>query len=298
MKTSYPSGVHWSQHPASRLFIIAAVVCCARSEAYAALETMSIVLASQGPSGDGSDSPKVTLYNANGTVATSAYVSQGGAVNWSNLTYVSGNHDAFAGNPLNSSSDSTFISFCIELTQDISLNSQYTVDLIPLSSAPQPVSGPLNTGSGMGSTPAMLISELWAAHFHDIFYTGSQQNDQATQDQNAAAFQLAIWKLEYDANNLNYSGKALFENGYLQISPHDLDDIKSNSVQLAEQWIADVVGMNGKGAQANLFALTGDGGIDFQDQVVEVLPEPSSMVLWAMGALGMAAIRRGRRRGR
>lgn len=286
------------------VFIVAATICSARSQARAALETMSITLASQGPSGDGSGSPQVTLYNTDGSVATQAYVSQGGAVDWSNLTYLSGDHYTFAGDPLNPASNSTFISFCIELTQDISLNSTYTVDVVSLASAPKPASGPLATG--MGSTPAMLIAELWAAHFHDIFYTGSQQNPlEPTQEESAAAFQLAVWKLEYDSNNLsNYSGNALFQHGFLQVT----QNIGNASVGLAANWIADVVKMNGKGPQANLLAISGHPtGLDangnpiypdFQDQVVEVLPEPSSMVLWAMGALGMAAIRRGRRRGR
>lgn len=255
---------------------------------------MSITLASQGPSGDGSGSPQVTLYNTNGSVATQAYVSQGGAVDWSNLTYLSGdNHYIFAGNPTTSPSPSQFISFCIELTQDIQLNSTYTVDVVSLASAPKPASGPLATG--MGSTAAMLISELWAAHFHDIFYTASQQNPvEPTQEEQAAAFQLAIWKLEYDSNNLNYTGDALFQHGYLQIT----QNMSNTSVGQAEKWIADVVAMNDKGPQANLLAITGDGGIDFQDQVVEVLPEPATWLLWAMGTMGMAVRGRGRRRGR
>lgn len=288
------------QHRASRArrsvllaLIVATIICGARSQARAALETMSITLASQGPSGDGSGSPQVTLYDTDGSVATQAYVSQGGAVDWSNLTYLSGDHYTFAGDPLSSTSNSTFISFCIELTQDISLNSTYTVDVVSLASAPKPASGPLATG--MGSTPAMLISELWAAHFHDIFYTASQQNPvEPTQEDRAAAFQLAIWKLEYDSNNLNYTGDALFQHGHLQIT----QNMSNTSVGIAEQWVADVVAMNGNGPQANLLAITGDNGINFQDQVIEVVPEPATWSLWAMGAMGMAVSRRGRRRGR
>lgn len=285
-------------------FIVAATFCCARSEARAALETMSITLASQGPSGDSSGSPQVTLYNTDHSIATQAYVSQGGAVDWSNLTYLSGdNHYTFMGDPTSNPSPSQFISFCIELTQDISLNSTYTVDVVSLASAPKPASGPLATG--MGNTPAMLISELWAAHFNDIFYNGSQQNPvEPTQEERAAAFQLAIWKLEYDSNNLNYTGNALFQHGFLQVT----QNIGNASVGLAEQWVADVVAMNGNGPQANLLAISGHPtGFDskgnpiypdFQDQVVEVLPEPATWLLWAMGALGMAARARGRRRGR
>lgn len=275
-------------------FTVAAAICCARSQARAALETMSITLASQGPSGDGSGSPQVTLYNTDHSIATQAYVSQGGAVDWSNLTYLSGDHHyTFVGDPTTNPSSTQFISFCIELTQDIVLGKSYQVDVVSLASAPKPTSGPL--ASGMGSTPAMLISELWAAHFNDIFYSGSQQNPvEPTQEERAAAFQLAIWKLEYDSNNLNYTGDALFQHGYLQVT----QNIGNASVGIAEQWVADMVAMNGNGPQANLLAITGDNGIDFQDQVIEVVPEPTTWLLWAIGALGMTARGRGRRRGR
>ena len=259
------------------------------AEAGTILETFATTLVSQGPSGNPSGSPQVTLYNTDGSVATqpSPTVSQGGAVNWSKPAYVSGDHDLFAGNPLLPADNTTFISFCIELTQDSSFGPKYTVDVIPLASAPHPQSGPIATG--MGDKAAGLIEELWAAHFHDIFYAANgKQNDSTTQNSNAAAFQLAIWKLEYD------QGATLdFTKGYLQVT----DDISDPSVSKASDWLS-TIDLQGNGPKANLLAITGHQGINFQDQVIEVLPEPSSMVLWALGALGMAAIGRGRRRGR
>ncbi|HEX5443514.1 MAG TPA: PEP-CTERM sorting domain-containing protein, partial [Pirellulales bacterium] len=237
------------------------------------------------------DSPEVTLYtNSNHTSSVQATLSEGGATNWSNPTQVSGPNDfTFTGNPLTAPSGQ-FISFCIELTQDISLNHTYTVDAIPLDMAPKPVSGQLT--SGMGPTAAGLIEELWAAHFHDIFYqpNSSDPNLQSVQNSNAAAFQLAIWKLEYDG------GQYLdFSEGSLQVAVGDSDDLLDPSVLTAKSWLKDI-DLNGNGPKASLLALTGHGSINFQDQVVQV-PEPSSLVFISLGALGMAVARRGRRRG-
>lgn len=278
-------------------------------------ETAKITLDTQGPSATSADNPLVKLYDANNQFVTQAYVSQAGAFNWSHLTNVSGTPLAFTASPSNSSD---FISFCIELTQDISFGHTYQVDAIDLSAAPIPASGPL--GSGMGTSAAGYIGQLWAAHFTGIF-TGSA----STQDANAAAFQLAIWKLEYDAGSMRFDttnpshllqeynstthqwGAIDFGIGHLRAPATD------TIVKQAAVWLN---ALSSNDRTANLVALTGHQYYDsqghliqtpFQDQVVETplfsppgqntVPEPSSLMLCAIGGLGMAAARRGRRRG-
>lgn len=277
------------RHATLVLIVTASLLCGWQSSARAAT-VYSITLENQGPVAQSADNPLVKLYDANNHLVTQAYVSQAGAFNWS---IPGGGTVPFTANPTDTDD---FISFCIELTQDISFGHTYKVDAIDLSAAPIPGSGPL--GSGMGSPAAALIEELWASQFNGIF---TSTNPNAS----AAAFQLAIWKLEYDGGT-TYN----FSQGSLQAS----GSISSQVMSLATSMLSSI-DPTGNGTKANLLALTGHEYYDsygklvktpFQDQVValppspppgNVVPEPSSLMLCAIGGLGMAAARRGRRRG-
>ncbi|HZL36875.1 MAG TPA: hypothetical protein VFC78_16260 [Tepidisphaeraceae bacterium] len=154
-----------------------------------------------------------------------------------------------------SSSNNTFYTFCIEITQDIGFNGTYDYTLTPLEAAPKPGDAYEGTG-GMGSVKATLLRELWGT---DI----SQVTDATT----AAEFQVAVWKIVYASgtgSNLDFS--ALFVNS-----------VSDSLNTTAQSWI-NALTPNSK--QANLIALSNP---DAQDQITVVTPLPSSV--WGGGLL-------------
>jgi hypothetical protein len=82
-----------------------------------------------------------------------------------------------------------FTSFCIDLPQDVSAGSKVTFTAMDLTSAP--IDGSPNTAQLLTTTQAHKIAELWGRYYNTIGTSGA----------NAAAFQLAIWKIEYDWRN-------------------------------------------------------------------------------------------------
>jgi hypothetical protein len=116
----------------------------------------------------------------------------------------------------------------------------------------------------------------------------------------AGAFQLAIWKLEYDHASTQYTdttgtpGSVDFSNGFLQVS-----NPNNSMATTAAKWINALSSF--QGTPANLMALTSPSQ---QDQLVEVesinphngpVPEPASSIIWVMaGCLAVIAKRTGR----
>lgn len=88
----------------------------------------------------------------------------------------------------------SFSTFCIEITQDVSLNTQYGYELASLQTSPQPTPNYWIPTNGMGSADATKIEQLWTADYSNV-------DNAAT----AAAFQFAIWKIIY-GSQLTFSG--------------------------------------------------------------------------------------------
>jgi hypothetical protein len=186
-----------------------------------------------------------------------------GVVNW---TGKSSNSPAFKGK---------FTTFCLELTQDISPGIAYTFALVCLENAPRP--GSSQTGNGMGLTKANEIRTLWTA-FH-----GSLDGD----DNKSAAFQLAIWKIEYDWGNGQSATD--FTKGNFRASDN------GGATNLASGWLINLTQPNSYIPDQNLMALTSD---KYQDQLVSV-PVPPTISLTCIGLLCLSVyghfIRRMRR---
>jgi hypothetical protein len=86
-------------------------------------------------------------------------------------------------NPFTNLVGDSITTFCINAAQTLHTNDTYTIAYQPFS-----------------DNPATLLQELYAAHFADI---GSSTT-------NAAAFQMAVWEIVYDAPN---SGAYTYNNG-------------------------------------------------------------------------------------
>lgn len=131
--------------------------------------------------------------------------------------------------------DTSFSTFCVELTQHIQFNQSYTYDVIDLSQASSPV---------MGEDKAGDIGRLWAKY-------NPLADDTPN---NATAFQMAIWEILHDTDYLVGAGN--FRAMYPDAAP----------AIIAQGWLND---LSWNGTLPNLLALK---SATAQDQVFFVPP--------------------------
>ena len=159
--------------------------------------------------------------------------------------------------------------FCIE-TELFSLNTWYTYDVMDVSDAPI-VSGPEDQdGDPMGDAKADLLKELWGRHHDDVV-----SND------TGSAFAQAVYEIVFE----DYDDIGVLSVGEYQGSG------KASVITLAEDWLDD---LDGSGPKACLVSLTKSGK---QDLIVEMVPQPLTMLgmFLGLGSVG-AYIRRRRMR--
>jgi len=218
-------------------------------------------------------------------------LSQGGPMDWT-IQQKAGDLAVSPFVDINGHVDGThFITFCVQVNQDIALHNAYEYTIDSLEKAPQGANSP-----AMGSTAAGAIAELWAQNFGKI--AAASPNDQGSV---AATFQLAIWKLEYDGQtqgNLNSlltsssNSTNLFGTGNLTATG------TSTILDAAAAMIHGALSNPNAVAQADLFALLSGTN---QDQMGEAppggnqtVPEPATAVMCLMGCvcLGGRRLRR------
>ena len=159
-----------------------------------------------------------------------------------------------------------FRSFCIELTQSLSLGGSYTYDVVDVEDAP-------NDGfvGGMGTAKADLLRELWGRHFSPLF-TSVQ----------AAAFQISVWEVVYD--------------GGVDLGAGDFQakNLGEAQVTLSQGWLNS---LDGTGTMAVLGAMTHPSR---QDHLYELstptveIPAPAATLagLTGIGLIGASRRRR------
>lgn len=148
-----------------------------------------------------------------------------------------------------------FESFCIEVTETLSLAASYEFEVAALATAPTSIPG------GMGAAKADQVSELYGRFFAPAILTNVTD---------AVAFQVAIWEIIYDAD-------LKLDTGSFQVQ--NLDAYYA----VAQGWLDQI---DGTGPKTGLLGLKVDG---FQDQVI--VPEPSSVLL-LIGGLASIVLRR------
>jgi hypothetical protein len=178
--------------------------------------------------------------------------------------------------------NNTFTSFCIELTQNISIGGTYQYEITALESAPTPGSPQTGQPNGMGQLKPDAIRKLWAGAYSSTMT-----------DTQAAAFQLAIWRLEYDFTNTKTIAEMTnFSAGNFRANGANSDG--TVAVSLAQSLITKVMDGTFTQMEMNLIALSSDTR---QDQIT-VVPEPTTMSMTAVGGLTLlvgGALRRRRK---
>ena len=182
-------------------------------------------------------------------------------------------------------SNNSFGAFCVELNQEVSIGSSYTYKSVPLSQVPQPGNNQGNGGtSGMGSTRAKLIQEVVDNNWNPVL-----------DNNHAAALQLAIWKIVYEAAGAN-GGLADYkvdanDTGIFKVASGTSSDVVSD----ADAMLANL-NPNYSGKVYQIDGLTSPTA---QDQLVisnvgnvVSVPAPAAFILFGLGSFGGLAIRR------
>lgn len=163
------------------------------------------------------------------------------------------------------------ITFCTDLYEYVT-STPKTYTLVGLDDVPGP--------SGMGLAKANAIADLYQ-------YAAGTQSRSDTNDDFAAAFQLAIWEIVFDFNTL--SGRSS-----LDVNAGGFKAKKTDGTTLASvitghlNNLFNAIGAYSRSDPGSLRGVTRSGS---QDQIVEI-PLPSPALLAGAGLLGVGAIRR------
>jgi len=250
----------------------------------------------------------VTLQSNGVTVSDgTAGLNQGGAFIWKGTdtpgsgTYNQANQ-TFTFNPSGPAfSVSGLITFCVEINQNISPGWSETY-LISTDLAAAPTGTGIPSQSGMGAAAAGYIADLWNKYYNAATNSPSGQTINAhlySQSDLSGAFQLAIWKLEYDTATAGTTGALKFSGneitGVSWTKGNLLVTGNQAELDLAAHFLTDLVPSSNDGLRV---LISGDHNGDFQDQLFAV-PEPASLAVWlVVGSVGgWAGVFRRRRRG-
>ena len=189
-----------------------------------------------------------------------------------------------------------FTTYCIEIMQDVVLNSTYNFTVAVVKDAPTPGTlvvpnpGP-NLPGPMGQAKADMIGKLWALHHSDTL-----SNDAANlfdKAAGAAAFQTAIWEIVYEN-----SGTLNLSTGDLIATATASSVTSSRAISIASSWLSELSN-NVTYTAPNLKAISSSG---YQDQIFELpvpqgapgtpLPSAACAGLALLGLLGASSRRR------
>ncbi len=209
-----------------------------------------------------------------------SYSGSAGVFNW----------DVQSTNPsgLQSELPDPLIAFCIELTQHVGYNNNYTYTIKAVEDAPLPGSNPIPGTSGMGAVKAAHLTELY-----DRFYTDSPTDALYTSGTEAAAFQLAIWEIVYEDID-TYSFNLGTGDFYSNKAPTNAATVRANEMLGAlsgsffRSW--DLFAMSNNSRQDHLIA--------FEREITttgEPIPTPAAAGL-GLPLLGLLGITRPSRR--
>lgn len=226
-----------------------------------------------------------------GTFDTSIEDGGAGAFRWKNVSGSAAGMPTYA-------PDGTFLSFCIELRENISLGSTYSYSVVPPAEAPE-----LNGGAGpMGTARAGLLGSWFTSYYmgHTWSDWGATTNDQKL---NTMAFQLGIWEIIYETDTLdplNPTNSSFRVDNYpYNINGNFYVKNQEDAAELADDWLDNgtwwTLAPTTLGAMSSpVWGGNSYEGPNLQDQVFAMAPAPAAAgPIAALAALlGLAALRR------
>ncbi len=172
--------------------------------------------------------------------------------------------------------DSTFLSFCVEVSENIGVSvngaggTKYLFDVIPLlgASTTSAATTGITTFDGLRT---QRLERLWA---------GVDMSKVWTDQTYAAAFQVAQWKIAFESKS---GALNLFDN------TSRMNTGLNNAINSLAQTMLDQVDL--PGPQVSLVLLRAEG---VQDQITMLVPTPGAGALALLGGLVLTSRRRGR----
>ena len=171
----------------------------------------------------------------------------------------------FAGVYTSGASSTSFVAYCVDLSQTF------------------------NWGSAFAVTPASASSVFTATQYAALDHLYTQHFPATTDKATSAAFQLAVWEIITETSG-SYSLTAGPGQGSFWATPYGLAATEGSALTTANLWLGTV----GTGA-AGGYSLTVLQSQSNQDQLIATpIPEPETyaMLLAGLGLLGFAARRR------
>lgn len=177
---------------------------------------------------------------------------------------------------------SNFSSYCVELTQSVSIGQIYSFDVKNVEEVPNP--GP---PSPMGVLKADMIRELHGLHYGSV-----------NTDAERSAFQIAIWNIVYDGDRSIQNDS---EGGTFRAkgtgSTSFVASATGDARQIAEYYLNSLSDLNDTTKAAYFTNLVGLTDPQRQDQITVTTPAPPTWIMALCGVvclLGFSAIRRRR----
>jgi len=274
---------------------------------------------------------QVQLFNASsgGTATETTTLDNGGAFTWSGIYQNTDSSGNPTGPPIAFGPPSgvgtlapPLLAYCLELNQTLNTSPAQNSFQVTTDIAATPVgTGIPSIGGvpGMGTVAAGYMSDLWALHFNTL--PGGAE----TNARDSGAFQLAIWKLEYDVlggvaggtgtkNGIQYTAGVItgidWTTGFVRAtnegSQDELGIASAYLIGLISNINADPLlramvsssfdpNLNNGSAQDQLFQTT-PGGVGHPN--TPPVPEPASMVCWLLMGTVAGGLRFARRRRR
>lgn len=250
-----------------------------------------------------SESGNFTYYARSNTSATSS----AGRMNWlgsNSPNLLPPNFAAFRNLNGQGTGNDKFITFCIEVTQNVANDAKYQIETkqlkdLPTSGSPSP----------MQAAKANDVAQFWGKWKTQI--AGLQANTGITADsitysaaELASALQLAIWEIVYEATGTGYdvkneaggngSGQGFRVTGEPAAgnSSRTLANYLLNNTDFENGGLANVVGLKVGSMNQDQVTIIGDGWVIKPDGLIEAVPVPPAVVLVAAGIASGLFLRR------